>query len=98
MLFVTKADGSKQPFDRNKVLRTALKMQASSEEVEEIVRKIETKVYNGITTQKIVQMVFLYMRQIKPHLKHVIDLRESISLLRLKRDFEQFVSSVLLIE
>lgn len=98
MLNVTKADGTKQPFDRSKIVRTALRMRASPEEAEEVARKIESKVYSGIPTKKILQMLFTYMRQIRPHMRHVTDLRTAISLLRSKPDFEQFVSQLLLAE
>lgn len=98
MLFVTKADGSKQPFDRNKIVRTALRMRASPEEAEEIATKIESKMYNGIPTKKLLQMLFACMKSYKPHFRHIINLRDAISFLRPKPDFEQFVSQIILDE
>lgn len=95
MVNVTKADGSKQPFDKNKIVRTAVRMHSSFEEAEEIANKIEAKVYEGIHTKKILQMIFTYLRQRYPKYKHVRDLREAISLLRPKPDFEKFVAVLL---
>ena len=91
-------NGESQPFDRNKIIRTALRMRATPEEAEEIAQRIEEKIYSGIPTKKIMQMLFSYMRDIKPHLKRTIDLREAIGMLRSKPDFEQFVAQLLLEE
>ncbi|MEM5832426.1 MAG: ATP cone domain-containing protein, partial [Candidatus Aenigmatarchaeota archaeon] len=90
MIYVTKADGSKQLFDRNKVLNTCLRLRLSYEDAEKITEKIEKKVYDGIPTKKILQMIFRFASLYRKSLKYQIDLRESISLLRPKPDFEKF--------
>jgi hypothetical protein len=95
MIFVTKADGSKQPFDKNKVIRTCLRMRASQEAARLVADKIESKLYEGISTKEILRMIFFYLKNYKPELKNMIDLRESISLLRPKPDFEDFVCLLL---
>ena len=95
MIFVTKFDGRKQPFDRNKVINTCLRMHATKEQAERVVSKIEKEIYDGITTKKILSMVFLYLQEFKPEIKHQIDLREAISRLRPKPDFELFVALLL---
>lgn len=95
MLFVKKADGSRQPFDKQKVIRTCMRMQLSEKQAEAVADKIERKIYDGISTKKVLQLIFSYARAYMPALKHRIDLRESISLLRPKPDFEQFVRLVL---
>jgi len=95
MISVTKADGSRQPFDKEKVVRTCLKMHVSEEEAREIANKIELKIFEGIPTKKILEMIFFYLKSYRPQVKDQIDLRESISLLRPKPDFENFVGIVL---
>jgi len=94
MIYVTKADGSKQLFDRNKVLNTCLRLRLSYEDAEKITEKIEKKVYDGIPTKKILQMIFRFASLYRKSLKYQIDLRESISLLRPKPDFEKFIGIV----
>jgi Holliday junction resolvase-like predicted endonuclease len=95
MVFVTKFDGRKQPFDKNKVINTCLRLHASREQAEAVVSKIERKIYDGIPTKKILRMIFSYLQELKPEVKHQIDLREAISKLRPKPDFEIFVALIL---
>ncbi len=94
-MFVTKFDGSIQPFHKEKIVRTCLRMGASAGKAEEISNKIQKNIYDGIPTKKILQMIFKYMREVKPEVRHQIDLREAISLLRSKPDFEHFVGLLL---
>jgi Holliday junction resolvase-like predicted endonuclease len=95
MVFVTKFDGSKQTFNREKIIRTCLKIQASEEQARAVADKIESKIYDGISTKKILQMIFDYLKKYRPEVRNRIDLREAISLLRSKPDFEQFVALLL---
>jgi len=95
MVYVTKFDGSKQPFDKEKVFRTCLKMGASEEQARAVVGKVESEIYDGVSTKKILNLIFTYLKKYKPELKHRIDLREAISLLRSKPDFEHFVALLL---
>lgn len=91
VLFVTKADGTKQLFDREKVIKTCLRMGATREIAERIVEKIEIKIYDGIETRKILNMIFRQLRKYRPAIKHQIDLRKALSLMKPKPDFERFV-------
>lgn len=95
MVFVTKFDGRKQSFDKEKVVRTCLRMHASPDVANKVANKVESKTYEGITTKRILQMIFTYLKEYKPEIKYEIDLRTSISLLRSKPDFEQFVAIIL---
>lgn len=95
MTFVIKADGKKQFFDRSKIYKTCIRMHANPEQARYIVKEIENRVYNGITTKKILDMIFAYMKKLKPEFKYRIDLREAISRLRSKPDFENFVALLL---
>jgi transcriptional regulator NrdR family protein len=63
MIFVTKFDGRKQPFDKSKIIRTCLRMHASLEQAKEIADKIEKKIYDGIPTKKILRMIFTYLKK-----------------------------------
>jgi Holliday junction resolvase-like predicted endonuclease len=95
MMFVTKADGRKQPFYKDKVIRTCLRMHATQQQARAVADRVEKKVYDGITTGKILQMVFTFLKEYRPEIAHEIDLREAISLLRPKPDFENFVCMLL---
>lgn len=92
---VRKADGSLQDFEKEKVIRTCLRMGATREEAEWVAGEVEKKVYENIPTREILQLIFKYLGELKPKLKHQRDLREAISLLKPKPDFELFIGKIL---
>ena len=92
---VMKFDGRLQPFDRSKVARTCVRMGADPAFAEEVANRIEAEAYEGIPTKKIMQMIFANLRRRMPEMRHRIDLRTAISMLRPKPDFELFVATIL---
>jgi len=92
---VTKADGTRQPFDKTKIMRTCLRMGATLAVAESIAEDIETRIYSGIETKKILQMIFKRLRKHKPAIRHQIDLRKALSLLNPAPDFERFIQLLL---
>jgi hypothetical protein len=92
---VTKADSTKQLFDKEKIVKTCLRMGTTRAVAESIAEEIEAKVYEGIDTKKILQMIFRKVRKHQPSLKHQIDLRKALSLLNPVPDFELFVQTLL---
>ncbi len=95
VVMVKKADGSKQPFDKAKIVRTCLKSGVNKGLAEKIAKEIETKAYNGIVTEKILEMIFRHLRKHRPAIRHFLDLRKGLSLLQSKPDFERFVQITL---
>lgn len=95
MVNVRKADGTLQPFDREKVLRTCHRLKLSKSEAEEVVSELERNLFEGITTKRIMEMIFEHGERHKPHLGQIIDLREALALMRPKPDFEKFVALIL---
>lgn len=95
MVNVRKADGSLQQFDRNKVLRTCQRLKLSVMESEEVLSEIEQKLFDGISTKKILDMIFEHGQKHKHHLGFMVDIREALSLMRSKPDFEKFVALLL---
>lgn len=94
-VFVTKFDGTKQPYNRAKIIKTSTRMGASRQVAESIADYVETRLYDGIETKKILQMIFRKLKKHKPSVKHQIDLRRALSLLRSAPDFEVFVQMLL---
>jgi len=94
-VFVTKADGTRQPFDKTKIMRTCLRMGATLAVAELIADDIENRLYDGIETKKILQMIFRSLRKHKPVIRHQIDLRKALSLLNPAPDFERFIQLLL---
>jgi hypothetical protein len=62
---------------------------------ESIAEEIETRIYDGIETKKILQMIFKHLRKHKPVIRHQIDLRKALSLLNPAPDFERFIQLLL---
>ena len=94
-VFVTKENGSKQLFDKEKIVRTCLRMGADSYVANEIAEKVERKLYNGISTQMILRMIFRFMRKYKPAVGNLFDLKRGLSLMSPKPEFEVFVQVLL---
>jgi len=92
---VTKADGTMQLFDREKVFITCLRMGASRKTADEIAEKVERRLYDGIPTSKILQMTLRLLRKYKPAVRHLLDLRKGLSLMDSKPEFENFVQILL---
>ena len=94
-VYVTKFDGTRQPFDRNKVMRTSLRMGATLAVAESIADEIENRVYDGMETKKVLQMIFRRLRKHKPTTRHQIDLRKALSMLNPAPDFERYIQLLL---
>ena len=94
-VFVTKADDSRQLFDREKVVKTCLRMGANRQIAYEIAEKVEKRLYDGISTDKILQMIFRLLRKHKPTLRYFLDLKKGLSLMSSKPEFEKFVQILL---
>jgi len=92
---VTKADGSQQQFSKDKIIRTAMRMGADRRRAFEVADRVESKLYNGIPTAKILQLIFLHMRRDKPAISHLYDLRKGLSLMNSKPEFETFIQILL---
>lgn len=94
-VYVTKADGSRQLFDREKIIRTCLRMGATRNIAYKIVKEIEKHLYDGIRTEKILKLTFDLLRVDKPSIYHFLDLRKGLSLMDSKPEFEKFVQTLL---
>jgi hypothetical protein len=94
-VWVTKANGKREEFSKWKIERTCLRMGASEETAQAIADDIESRLYDGITTRRILQMVYRRLKKHKPVMKLQTDLRRSLSLLRSAPDFESYIQMLL---
>ena len=92
---MTKADGSKQLFDKEKVARTCMRMGATPQFAVEVAERVEREAYEGMPTSKVLQLIFRFMRKSKPGLGNLYDLRKGISLMASKPEFEEYVRILL---
>jgi len=70
-------------------------MGATRAVAELIAEEIETRIYDGIETKKILQMIFRSLRKYKPVIRHQIDLRKALSMVNPAPDFERFIQLLL---
>jgi len=94
-VYVTKADGSKQLFDKEKIVQTCQRMGANRDVAIQVAQEVEKNLYPNITTQQILQIIFAVMSKNKPAVKHLFDLKQGISLMEPKPEFEVFVRVLL---
>jgi predicted nucleic acid-binding protein len=94
-MLVKKADGSLQLFNKEKIVRTCLRMGANKQVAYEVAEKVERRMYDGMSTAKILQMIFQFMRRHRPGVRSLFDLRKGLSLMVSKPEFEVFVQVLL---
>ncbi len=62
---------------------------------DEVVGRVEKRLYDGIPTSKILEITFRLLRSYKPAIRHLLDLRRGLSLMDSKPEFENFVRILL---
>jgi hypothetical protein len=92
---VRKFDGSRQQFDRNRIIQTCLRNGASEETANSIAETIEKNLYEGITTQEILEFIWKHLGRHHPESRARNDLRLALGLLRPKPDFENYAALIL---
>lgn len=91
---VTKADGTKEKFSRNKIIETCLRSGAQKFAAEKIAKKIERSVAEGTTTHDIYRMIISELEEAEDRSSLLFRLRESVAALD-SRVFEVYVKKVL---
>lgn len=76
-------------------MRTCLRMGASDQVAYEVAEKVERRLYDGISTQTILEMIFRFMHKYKPAVGLLFDLKKGLSLMNPKPEFEMFVQVLL---
>ena len=95
MIHVRKADGRLEPYDRSKVLRTLLHLGFDRSKAEQLEKAVSEKVYDGMPTSEILSLIYELAREFRPEIAHLRDIREAISAMRPKPDFEEYARMVL---
>lgn len=94
-IFVTKSDGSKQVFQKEKVAGTCLRMGATHEVAEHVANRVEQGIYDGIESKRILSMIFRQLGRYRPAVRQHTDLRRALAMMDPKPDFEQYVRILL---
>lgn len=64
-MFVIKANGEKEVFDKSKVERTAIKAGATKDFAREVANKVEAEIYDGIPTKTVLKIALKFLRKHK---------------------------------
>jgi len=95
-MYVIKASGKKEKFNREKILGTLYRAGASKKIAEEIVREVEKRIFDGIATRKILDTALKLLKNSKPEVAAIYDLKRSImSLGPTGFPFEKYFAEVL---
>jgi len=93
-MLVIKADGSKEQFDKKKIIRTCSRSGASKKNCILIANKIEKSLYEGITTKEIYQKTLKELDSLEPKSSINYKLREAVSKIPSKK-FEIYSKKIL---
>lgn len=77
-LFVTKADGSREPFNLEKVKRTAVRAGADEGLAQKVAEEVGKKAYDGIPTKDILQIALRILDREEPSVAARYDLKGAI--------------------
>ncbi len=91
-MYVRKFDGSRQQFDKNRIIRTCVRNGASEDTAVKIANSVEKDAYDGMRTDEILGLIWGYLGEHHPETRGRVDLRVALSLLRSKPDFEKYAS------
>lgn len=95
MVKVTKWNGSREDFQREKVVRTLLRVGTSRDTAEKVTSWVEGRIYDGISTKRILDMVFQRLRKYESAVSSRKDLKTALCGIRSKPEFEEYVRIVL---
>ncbi len=95
-MFVLKASGAKEEFQREKIKSTCMRSGTSKKMAEEIASTVEKKAYDGISTREILKMTLILLEKHKPEIAARYDLKGAIMRLGpAGYEFEQMVAELL---
>lgn len=94
MVYIIKFDGRREEFDREKIIRTCLRVGVNREDAEKLSRKIESSVRDGMTTKEIYKNLMKELKSVEKKSAAAYSVRELVA--ELPPDiFELFVKKVL---
>ncbi len=95
-MYVVKASGQKEEFNPEKIRRTILRSGVGDEVANQIIRKVEKRLYDGIKTREVFDMVLEFLKEEAPRLATLYDLKGAIMRLGPAGfSFETYISEIL---
>jgi ATP cone domain/Restriction endonuclease len=90
---VRKWDKSREPYNRDKIIKTMRRYGLNDSQIEDVLEKVERQHYNGITTKKLHAIIKDEIEKSEHQVKRS-DLREGLALMRSAPDFEKYVQAL----
>ena len=95
MVYVIKASGEKEQFDKNKIYQTCFRAGASQKNATRIANEVEAEIYDGISTKKILQIVLKKLGKFERKESAIrYNIRDALSKLG-GEEFEKYVEHLL---
>jgi len=95
-MYIINASGEKEKFQPEKIKRTCLRAGADFNLANQIVKKVKSKIYPGITSREILKLIKRYLRQVSPTIAIRYSLKEAIFRLGPAGfHFEKFIARIL---
>ncbi len=96
---VIKESGEKEDYNPSKVRDALRRAGLSSKAADEVIDRLEPKLYDGITTKKIYQTVYEFVDELKPEVSHRYNLKRALlEIGPAGYGFEDFTSKLLSLE
>ena len=93
-MYIIKANGEKEEFEKEKIIRTLSRSDVERNKAEEIAKEIEKNVSEGDTTRYIYKLILKELDKLEPISSFVYKLREAISKIDSLK-FELYIKQVL---
>ena len=96
---VVKENGAKERYDQSKVRDALRRAGLSAKATDDVIDRLERKLYDGITTKKIYQTVYGFVDALKPEVSHKYNLKRALlEIGPAGYGFEDFTSKLLSLE
>jgi hypothetical protein len=96
---VVKESGEKEDYDPSKVRDALRRAGVSAKTADEVIAKLERRLYDGITTKKIYQAVYGFVDEMKPEVSHRYNLKRALlEIGPAGYGFEDFTAKLLALE
>ncbi len=94
---VTKEDGTREPFSHEKVLIALRRVGLSKRKTDKLLKKLESRLYDGIRTRRIYNILYKLIEKEKPEVSHRYNLKNALMKIGPEGyEFEDFISELLL--
>ncbi|MGV8085758.1 MAG: restriction endonuclease [Candidatus Bilamarchaeum sp.] len=77
-IMVLKANGQREPFRWNKVKNALSRVGISGRTAGEVIARLQSSLYDGITTKKIYRMLYQIIDEMKPEVSHRFNLKNAL--------------------